>query len=201
MVSFKIEVVIASIPIFYLFIHFSLLSDHVYCSYMVNTSTTSSSPLSITRFTLGLPPFTWIIYKLFDSVFLFSFLFYPWICLLTPFSRSRPDLRCACGKQLTFALQIYGLFWHWAYDPSCGSMGFHIINFIWLRSTGTYIRLSCISVFDQMNGRLNCFYHIASWLRMKSSFQGLVTCVCLFERRKTFWCDLLPCPPLLIYKV
>ena len=112
----------------------------------------------------------------------FLYFFHPWICILTPFCRSRPDLRGACGKQLLFALQIHGLLWHWADDPSYGLMGFHIINFLWLRSTGTHIRLSCISVFDQMNGRLNCFYHIASWIRMKSSFQGPeLVCACLRE--------------------
>ena len=55
-----------------------------------------------------------------------------------------------------------------------------------LRSWGTHFRLSCISVFDQMNGILKCFYHFASWIKMKSSFQGLVNCVCLLSEEKLF---------------
>ena len=87
-------------PIFYDFIHFSLLSDHVGCSYMVNTSTTSFSPLSIsplhhqtyTRVTTFHLNYLEVIRQC--LLVLFNFSIITFACLLH-FSRSRSDRICA----------------------------------------------------------------------------------------------------------
>jgi len=84
-------------------------------------------------------------------------------------------------------LKIFGVSLHWCYDHWNKSMGFHIINFLVWISTCMHFWLSCISMFDQMYGRLGCYYYIASWIVIKSYFQCLETCLCLFKRKKNLY--------------